>query len=62
MNHPERLCTIDEVQYFMISNGHKLGMAAGAVFRGKEWEFVGFTKSKRSTNHVRPVSIWKYVG
>lgn len=61
-NHPEKLCTIDDVQRVLIPEGQHLGMAAGSVFRTKEWEFVGFKKSVRSTNHTRPISVWKHVG
>ncbi len=62
MKHPERLCSIDDVQRVILQEGIHLGMAAGGVFREKCWEFSHLTKSMRKTNHVRPISVWKYVG
>jgi hypothetical protein len=38
-----------------------LGNAAGALFRGGEWEFTGrMEKSKRITNHAHRNMVWRY--
>lgn len=36
-----------------------LGNAAGLVFRGAEWEPVGWKQSERKTNHARAMRMWK---
>ena len=33
--------------------------AWGAVFRGSEWEQVGWTKSTVTSNHARSIRVWK---
>ena len=33
--------------------------AWGAVFRGPEWQRVGFTQSQIPSNHARMISIWR---
>lgn len=43
----------------MGENPALLGNAAGSVFRGKQWECVGWKKSSRVTNHARRVMVWK---
>ncbi len=37
----------------------ELGNAAGAIFRGKEWKFVGFMKSVRTSRHRNQIRIWQ---
>jgi hypothetical protein len=56
---PDRTITIDDIQEVIIPMGINLGPAAGSVFRGRDWEFVGTRKTKRKTSHARPVSIWR---
>jgi hypothetical protein len=36
-----------------------LGNAAGSIFRGVEWECVGWKQSERKTNHARAIRIWR---
>jgi hypothetical protein len=35
--------------------------AWGAIFRGKHWVPVGFTKSRLPSNHSRIIRVWKWV-
>lgn len=35
--------------------------AWGAVFRGKWWKPVGYTKSRYTSNHARRITVWAYV-
>ena len=56
-------CTIDVVMNTLIEWGYspaQLGNAAGAVFRDKHWKFSNTTKSKRVSNHARPITVWNY--
>jgi hypothetical protein len=39
-----------------------LGNAAGLVFRGAEWEPVGWKQSERKTNHARAMRVWRLRG
>jgi hypothetical protein len=52
-------CSIDQVQHAMSIKGLSLGMAAGSVFKDGRWDFIGYQKSARVSNHARPVSIWR---
>jgi hypothetical protein len=36
--------------------------AWGAVFRGRDWELVGFEKNSRPSAHARRVCLWHYKG
>jgi hypothetical protein len=36
------------------------GNWAGAIFRGKEWEMVGWTVSTRPESHARAIRIWRW--
>jgi hypothetical protein len=36
-----------------------LGNAWGSIFRGKEWECIGWRKSTRVSNHARAIRIWR---
>lgn len=52
----------DLVHERLIADGYKsweLGNAAGAVFRGKEWECIGYIKSTREGNHARTIRQWR---
>ena len=44
---------INAVQKIVAMRGLKLGNAAGSVFKGKEWERVGFGQADRVSSHVR---------
>lgn len=35
--------------------------AWGAIFRGKEWMAIGYTKSTLVSNHARTIRVWKHV-
>ena len=40
-----------------------LGPAAGALFRGPQWQFTGIWRtSLRTTNHARQNRVWRYAG
>jgi hypothetical protein len=39
-----------------------IGNAAGSVFKGKDWERVGFRKADRFSSHARMLSLWKWKG
>lgn len=32
--------------------------AWGAVFRGDDWMQIGYTKSRRRSNHARVIGVW----
>ena len=34
--------------------------AWGAIFKGKHWKFVDWTKSKIPSNHARAIRVWEY--
>lgn len=36
-----------------------LGNAMGAVFRGPEWELVGYEKSERVRRHGNVIRVWR---
>jgi hypothetical protein len=38
----------------------ELGNAAGAIFRGKGWTFVGYKKSVRVSRHANKIGIWAF--
>ena len=52
-------CDINQVQKQMVAQGVNLGNAAGSVFKGKEWERVGFGQAERDTSHARVISKWR---
>lgn len=55
--------TADDVYREMEIRGYSpdlLGNAAGAIFRGEEFEFTGqWLKSSRATNHARMNRVWR---
>lgn len=55
-------CDIDQVQAEMIKLDLDLGMAAGSVFKGKDWAYFGLKPTARKTSHARKIVIWKWVG
>ncbi len=61
--HPDRLCTIDDVQRKLIPMDINLGLAAGSVFKDKDlWEFTGrHIKTQRTSSHRRDIKIWRLI-
>ncbi len=59
----DRTCTADDVQIALIAAGHEpseLGNAAGAIFRGAEWEQTGeWRPSARVSNHAHRNPVWR---
>lgn len=54
--------TADDVHDRMEKLGYvsgDLGNAAGSVFSGGQWERVGYTKSRRPSNHARVIGVWR---
>lgn len=57
--------TADDVQERLMRLGYRsdaLGNAAGAVFRGREWQAIRTISSSRINAHSRLIRVWKYVG
>lgn len=53
-------CHADLVQKELIEMGIDLGPAAGALFKGKEWEFTGkWVTGQRVHNHGHVLRIWR---
>ena len=40
-------------------NWSDLGNAAGSIFKGKQWECVGFENSSVASSHARALRIWR---
>lgn len=59
LKHPDRECTIDDVQAICIPQGIMLGHSAGGVFRNQEWEQVGVKVSTRHENRKRLITVWR---
>ncbi len=62
LSRSSRIATADDVMESLKKLGYepkRLGNAAGSIFRGKEWEFVGWVNSTRPTNHARPIRVWR---
>ena len=64
--NPQRLTDADQVQrempiWFPDFEPQQLGNAAGSIFRGTEWRWVGWKKSERVSNHARMIRIWKLI-
>jgi len=36
-----------------------LGNAAGSIFKGRKWDFWGWQKSRRRSNHARIIMKWR---
>jgi len=65
LSQSDRLATADDIQFALAYRGHypeDLGNAAGSLFRGQEWETVGWIQSARASNHARAIRIWRYRG
>jgi hypothetical protein len=39
-------------------NWSDLGNAAGSIFKGKQWQCVGFENSTVTTSHARALRVW----
>jgi hypothetical protein len=60
-----KITSADTVQAELVKLGYTsadLGNAAGALFRGKNWEKMDRQPSGRRGNHAREISVWKYTG
>ena len=58
-------CSADDVYKNLITRGwgeRALGNAAGAIFRGKDWEPCGWVQSKRVSNNGRMIRLWRLAG
>lgn len=66
MSRESRECNADDIQALLAERGYgirSLGNAAGALFRGKEWEFTGkWIESARVHSHRNRLRIWRYIG
>lgn len=54
--------TIDDVQAELIEqeiDPKMLGNAAGSVFKGGEWEMVGYQLSERVSRHKGLIRVWR---
>lgn len=54
-----RSVTIDDVREQIKLPPGMDGRVFGAVFNSKEWEAVGFVKSRQSINHHRPITVFQ---
>jgi hypothetical protein len=58
--------TADDVQRRLVEKGisvRALGSAAGALFRGGQWQWTGrFKKSERAHSHSNLIRIWVWKG
>jgi len=43
---------------FRGNNWSDLGNAAGSIFKGKQWQCVGFENSTVTTSHARALRVW----
>lgn len=52
--------TADDVHELLGPVGsQRLGNAAGALFKGIQWECTGWVQSKRPSNHGRMIRAWR---
>jgi hypothetical protein len=42
-------------------NWSDLGNAAGSIFKGKQWQCVGFENSTVTTSHARALRVWRLI-
>lgn len=52
--------TADDVQESLRAWNIDLGNAAGGIFRGPGWVKIGYTQSKRVSNHARVIAVWRW--
>ena len=65
LGRPTRIVNADDVYAALLKSGYQekeLGPAAGSLFKGKNWEYVGMIPSQRKGNHGRRIMVWKWVG
>ena len=57
-------CNADQVANALkLRKMEPLGRAAGALFRGADWEFTGnYIESEQTQNHGHPIKVWRYTG
>lgn len=51
--------SIDDIRELVQIPEHIDPRMFGAVFRGEEWERIGFRESRRKENHARPISVFR---
>lgn len=56
LSSESKTCTVDEVREVCPPPKDIDGRVMGAIFNSKDWEMVGFERSKRKTCHKRPIS------
>jgi hypothetical protein len=59
---PDRSVTADDAQVWLGEHGYPpaaLGNAAGSLFRGGQWELVGYRQSERVSRHRNRVGVWR---
>jgi len=57
----KRKVTADDVRKeyeYRGGNWSDLGNAAGSIFKGKQWQCVGFENSTVTTSHARALRVW----
>jgi hypothetical protein len=57
-----RTVTADDAQAWLADHGYApgaLGNAAGSLFKGGEFELVGYRKSVRVSRHCNRVGVWR---
>jgi hypothetical protein len=57
-----RCATADDAARWLVANGYKpseLANASGSLFKGGQWELVGYSPSQRTSRHKNRVGIWK---
>ena len=62
ISREDRCVTSDDGAAWLLAHGHSpsdLGNGAGSVFRGNEWELVGYKKSIRVSRHSGAHGIWR---
>lgn len=54
--------TSDDLRLYAAEHGlvPKHPNAWGAIFHGKGWKAVGYTRSKLPSNHARTVRVWEW--
>jgi hypothetical protein len=62
LSRSDRSVTADHAQQWLVEHGYSpaaLGNAAGSLFRGGQWELVGYRMSARVSRHCNRVGIWR---
>lgn len=59
------MITADDVREYYEQHKHELQIKPtspnvwGALFSTNEWLWIGYRKSKRVSNHSRPIGVWR---